>query len=318
MRIALNGWFWDQPGTGSGQVLHGLVRWLPRVSDDDRWLIVPSRIAIAAEPAGWRVLRLDTPFDRRWPNLAKVWFEQIAFPLACRRIGAQVAHIPYWGSPWWRPCKIVVTVHDLIPLLLPEYRGGPLQRVYTALVARTARRAHLLLTDSDASRQDILAHLRVEPDRVRTVPLAVDEAVRVPVTAEDVDRVRSRYNLPPRYLLYFGGFDVRKNVPRLLEAYARLVQAGRHRGVPLVIAGRLPREDTSFTPDPVRIARELGVEQWVYFTGWVADEDKAALYALAEALVFVPTYEGFGLPALEAMSVCRAQEGPSLKQEDQG
>lgn len=303
MRIALNGWFWGQTSTGSGQVLHGLVRWLPRVAaDDSRWLILPGHVPAVADAPGWQVARLPTPLDRLYADLAKVWFEQITFPLACRRLGVDVAHVPYWGSPWWRPCRIVVTVHDLIPLLQPEYRGGPLQRLYTALVAHTARRAHLILADSEASRQDIIRHLRVPPGRVRTVYLAVDERYARPLTAEDLQRVRERYALPERFILYLAGFDVRKNVRRVLEAYARLVRQDRHHGVSLVIAGRLPTQDTQFTPDPRRIARELGIEAWVHYPGWIAEEDKPALYALAEVFVFVPTYEGFGLPALEAMT----------------
>ena len=80
----------------------------------------------------------------------------MTFPLACRRLRADVAFVPYWGSPWWQPCPVVVTVHDLIPLLLPLYRGGMLQRAYTALVSRTARRAAAVLTDSEASKRTSL------------------------------------------------------------------------------------------------------------------------------------------------------------------
>jgi glycosyltransferase involved in cell wall biosynthesis len=308
VRIALNGWFWGQTDTGSGQVLHGLVRWLPRVSaNDSRWLLVPARASTTANVPGWQVARLATPLDHLHADLAKVWFEQIAFPLACHRLGVDVAHIPYWGSPWWRPCRIVVTVHDLIPLLVPEYRGGLLQRLYTALVAHTARRAHLILADSEASRQDIIHHLHVPPEQVRTIYLAADEQYTCPLTAEDLQRVRARYALPDHFILYFAGFDVRKNVQRVLEAYAHLVQQGRHHGVPLVIAGRLPLHDTPFTPDPRRIACELGIADWVYYPGRIAEEDKPALYALADVFVFVPTYEGFGLPALEAMTTILTQ-----------
>ncbi len=302
MRIALNGWFWGQTGTGSGQVLHGLVRWLPRVSPDDaRWLILPRQVPTVADIPGWQIVCAATPFDLLQGDLAKVWFEQIAFPLACRRLHIDVAHVPYWGSPWWRPCRLVVTVHDLIPLLLPEYRGGLLQRLYTALVARTARHAHLILTDSEASRRDLIRHLSVPPERVHTVYLAADERYSRPLTVEELERVRTRYALPQRFILYFAGFDVRKNVQRTLAAYALLVRQGRHRDVPLVIAGRLPARDTPFMPDPRRLARELGIEAWVRFPGWIAEEDKPALYALAEVFLFIPTYEGFGLPALEAM-----------------
>ena len=108
----------------------------------------------------------------------------MTFPRACRRLRADVAFVPYWGSPWWQPCPVVVTVHDLIPLLLPLYRGGMLQRAYTALVSRTARRAAAVLTDSEASKRDIIAHLGIPAERVHAIHLAADPRYR-PVTDPD-------------------------------------------------------------------------------------------------------------------------------------
>jgi len=113
-----------------------------------------------------------------------------------------------------------------------------------------------------------------------------------------LERVRLKWALPPRYLLYLGGFDLRKNVPRLLQAFARLDDPQ----VKLVVAGRLPEADTPFTPDPRRIVARLGITDRVHFTGWVDEELKPALYAGAEAFLFPSLYEGFGLPPLEALS----------------
>ena len=170
-----------------------------------------------------------TPFDRLNINLAKLWFEQVTFPRACRRLRADVAFVPYWGSPWWRPCPVVVTVHDLIPLLLPLYRGGMPQRAYTALVSRTARRAVAVLTDSEASKRDIIAHLGIPAERVHAIHLAADPRYRPVTDPDDLARVRAKYDLPAApFLLYLGGFDARKNVGRTIEAYARM-RAGDRR-----------------------------------------------------------------------------------------
>ncbi len=153
MRIVINAWFLEQFVAGSGQYLAGLATWLPRVATDHELGLVAPRHRPSPSLPGWQVMRIGTPFDRLEGNLAKLWFEQVAFPRACRRLRADVALVPYWGAPWWCPCPTVVTVHDLIPLLLPLYRGGPLQRAYTWLVGRTARRAHAVITDSDAGRR---------------------------------------------------------------------------------------------------------------------------------------------------------------------
>jgi len=232
--------------------------------------------------------------------LGKVWFEQVAFPRACRRLKADVAHVPYWASPFFPSVPTVVTIHDLIPLLLPEYRGGPLVRLSTALVSATARRATLVLTDSQASRRDIVAHLGLPHERVRVVYLAADERY-TPAAAPEDDEVRARYGLPKRYVLYLGGFDVRKNVATALAAYHRAAPfIGEE--CPLVVAGQLPERDTPFTPDPRRLAREWAVEPFVRFIGFVEEADKPALYRGAVAFIFPSRYEGFGLPPLEALA----------------
>ena len=186
-------------------------------------------------------------------------FEQIVFPRECARLGVDVAHVPYWAGPLRPSVPTVVTIHDLIPLLLREYRGGPLVRLYTALVSTTAQSAALVLTDSEASRRDIVTHLDLPPERVRVVYLAADERY-TPAPAPDDGAIRSRYDLPERYVLYLGGFDVRKNVAAVLAAYR---WAGPAIGdeCPLVIAGRLPERDTPFSPDPRRLAQEHGIDE---------------------------------------------------------
>ncbi len=122
---------------GSGQYLAALAAVLPRAGAGHEFVLaLPEGDARRRVPEGWHPVTVRTPLRRLNSNLAKVWFEQVSFPALCRRLRADVAFVPYWGSPWVRPCPVAVTVHDLIPLLLPLYRGGMLQRSYTALGAR--------------------------------------------------------------------------------------------------------------------------------------------------------------------------------------
>lgn len=306
MRIVINGWFHDRLTTGSGQYLAALREWLPHVGPEHEFVIVRRAGQPAVPSEGIRWVTATTPFDRAGNNLAKLWFEQVSFPAACRRLDADVAFVPYWAAPGWSPCPVVVTVHDLIPLLLPAYRGGPLQRGYTWLVSRTARRAAAVLADSEASRRDVVSHLRIPPERVHAVHLAADPRFRHVTDEATLRRVRERYALPGEpFLLYLGGFDVRKNLPRTLEAYAQLVRrlGAESRDVPrLVIAGQLPAADTAFAPDPRPIIDRLALTDYVHLTGWVEEADKPALYTLAAGTLFISEYEGFGLPILEAMA----------------
>lgn len=299
MRVAINAFFWGQTTTGSGQYLHHLVQALRRVRPDIALILLgdtaATRRAHTMPPpndVGWR--HVPTPFDTLHANLAKLWFEQVGAPRAALAVQADLYHVPYFAPPWRAPLPVIATIHDLIPLLLPAYRGSPLVRLYTALVARAARRTPAILADSEATRRDILMHLRLPPTRVHTVYLATDIQ---PPAVEAIAAIRARYALPEPYALYLGGFDVRKRVPLLMRALAHTTGDWS-----LVVAGRLPRQDTPFTPDPRRVAEEAGVADRVHFCGFVPDEEKAALIGGARFFVFPSIYEGFGLPVLEALT----------------
>ena len=222
-------------------------------------------------------------------------------PRAARAYEADMLHVPYWAPPLRSSVPIVVTIHDLIPLILPQYRGSPLVRAYTALVGEAARGATLILTDSDASRSDIRQHLRIPADRVRTIYLAADPKFTDHIDPIDSAALRKNYDLPEEYVLYLGGFDARKNVEALLQAYT-WAQDALGEAYPLVVAGSLPDRHDAFFHDPRVIAQQIEVEAVVRFIGRVAEEDKAALYQQARAFLYPTRYEGFGLPALEALA----------------
>ncbi len=300
MRIALSGMFWGMANTGSGQYLAHLLSHLPALLPDATFTLPtpaqgregPVHESVAAVP-------LRTPFDGKSRHAAKVWFEQVSFPRYCRQIDADVAHVPYFAPPLVPRVPTVVTIHDLIPLVLPAYRASWGVRAYTALVSRATKSAHVVITDSHASAEDIVRLLNVPRERLRVIYLAVDSSYQ-PVADKSMQSTLDRLGIRRPYLFYLGGFDQRKNVPTLLKAYA---EAGDSLGdLSLVVAGRLPDVDTSFAPDPRRIVQELGIQERVRLTGFVDEQDKPALYAGATAFCFPSAYEGFGLPVLEAIS----------------
>ncbi len=309
MRIALNGTFFDQPTTGSGQYLHELLSALCAREPDNDYVVVVPQSDLAPEI---QTLARFSPrtylypervaLDRFSQNLAKLAFEQIAFNRACRRENAALAHVPYFAPPLFPAARTIVTIHDLIPLILPEYRGSILVRAYTRLVALAARRADAIIADSESSQRDIVARLGIDPAHVRVVYLAASARFRADIAPEQMEQVRRKYALPEKYLLYLGGFDVRKNVRVLIEAFSLLPEFYQQ-GYRLVFGGVTLGHDSAFFPDPRRLAHEIGLpDDALKMIGWVAEEDKPALYASAEIFLFPSLYEGFGLPPLEALA----------------
>ncbi len=263
-------------------------------------LIAPT-FALENAPTDWGDSVTLHPVPLKPGNWHKLRFEQSLFPKTARAIGADVAHVPYWGSALNPRLPTVVTVHDIIPRVLPEYHGSPAVRLYTGLVSAAAANADLILADSDASRADILAHLHLPPEKVRTVYLAPAPHYQPAETWAEIDAVLEKYNLPEVFALYMGGFDVRKNLRALLHAWTFVV-SGLGDNVKLVMAGKLPAINSAFFPNPLKLADELGIADHIITPGWIDEADKPALYSAARVFVYPSRYEGFGLPVLEAMA----------------
>ncbi len=286
MRIAVNGWFLatsEAAVTGSGQYAARLLEALAQLAPD---------------------LTLEVVTPRRRGDWAKLHFEQVEFPRAAEKMSADLAFVPYWAPPLQCSVPVVVTIHDVIPLALPAYRGGVLQRAYASLVRAAAANAAAILTDSEFSRQDILRLLPVEAQRVHVVPLAVDSSYTPNIEETDRQRVIERYDLPESYVLYLGGYDARKNIETLLQVY---VWCGESIGeeFPLVVNAEPHTPVVTNGGERMTLAQmaeTLEVSEYLRYIGRVAEEDKPALYAGARAFLYPSTYEGFGLPALEAMA----------------
>ncbi|HSG16368.1 MAG TPA: glycosyltransferase family 1 protein [Anaerolineae bacterium] len=301
MHVAINAHFWNRANTGSGQYTRQLVYYFNRlVADLEITLIYP---LMPGDPGPQDVppsVKVEI-VPVRTGHVGKVYFEQVLFPRACRKVGADVAHVPYWGSPLQSPIPLVVTVHDVTTLLVRDYHRGFQARLYNGLISAGARAAAHVITDSMASKKDIVRHLNIPAGRVTPIYLAV-ESTFTPETDFLLDMaVRKKYDLPDFYVLYLGGYEIHKNVTTLLLAYTYVAQALGD-DYPLVLAGAKPDRASARFPDYDGYVNRLDLEDSVIWTGYIDEQDKPALYRGASAFVFISRHEGFGLPALEAMA----------------
>lgn len=299
MHVAINGWFWNQPYTGSGQYIRRLLHQLVKVAPDlQLTLILPPGVnQVDDVPENVSLLTTSGPGG----DIGKVIFEQRTYPRMVAQVNADIAHVPYWGAPLSSPARLVTSVLDVIPVAIPEYSRGFKARLYTSLVSTSARGSAHIITLSEASKRDITEYLNIPPDDITVTYLAADPAFHPRLGSERDPAVREKYNLPDEFVLGIGGFDLRKQFDQLLLAYTYIVQA-EGANYPLVLAGREPEWGTAMFPDLRKYADDLGISEHIQWIGAIDEADKPSLYRLARVFVFPSRYEGFGLPLLEAMA----------------
>jgi glycosyltransferase involved in cell wall biosynthesis len=243
---------------------------------------------------------VPTPFDAHNQQLAKLWFEQIGAPTAAKRLRADLLHVPYFAPPFFSAVPVVASVLDLIPLLLPAYRGRFLVRMYTRLVAAAARRASHVIAISQASKHDIVNHLRIPATRITVTALAAGRQYQALDKQQARAEVAARYGLTQPFIYYVGGLDERKNVATLIRAFADMRRTGGPE-VLLAIAGRALGSDPRLFPDLNAVIAAEGAQAWVRRID-VPPADGPLLYAAAEVFAYPSRYEGFGIGPLEAMA----------------
>ena len=240
-------------------------------------------------------VRLVTAFCQRrivWTN----W----SLPPLLRQQQIDVYHgVCNFELPLRKMCRYVVTIHDLVPLFFPELVPKKHLLFFKLFIKRAAQTADAIITDSEHSKQDICRYLKVSDEKVRVIHLGYTP-LPLPQNAEEQrQRLFEQHGIRQPYLLFVGVIEPKKNLERLLEAFALLRQERRiDDGVQLVIAGG----KGWFCEQLEQNIAALRLERSVVLTGFMPDDALPLLYSGAEAFVFPSIYEGFGLPVVEAMA----------------
>ena len=222
-------------------------------------------------------------------------------PVALRRQRIDLFHgIDHVGIPLaGKTGKYVVTIHDVIPLILPQTFTSRHRAVVRLALARVRRQADRIIVPSHAVKRDVVRHLGLSEDLVTVTHHGCEPRFHPAADPASLRAVTARYGLPSRYVLAVGTLEPRKNLTTLLKAFARLRRAGEvDPALRLVLAGA-----RGWLDEPIfRTVRSLGLDVVVHFPGFIDDDDLPDLYRGAELFVFPSLYEGFGLPPLEAMA----------------
>lgn len=276
--------FCAQP-TGTERYATEVIRHLVAQNEHDYRLYARSRLT--DPPSGVELVVL--PMPRLWTHM-RLAAEVMRRP-------PDLLFVPAHVLPWIVRSPSVVTVHDLGYLVFPEAHTRTQRWYLDRSTRRHVVRATRLIADSAATRADLLRFYRADPERVTVVHLAADDTLS-PAPPHRIAALRHRLGWPAdrRYVLHVGTLQPRKNLARLVTAFARI--AGDDPDVSLVLAGKRGWGGE----DLLALARSLGVERRVHLLGYVPRADLPALYGGAAAAVVPSLYEGFGLPVLEAMA----------------
>jgi len=295
MRIGINA-LSAENRSGTGRYTTQLLLALARVDKANTYVVCthaasPLRSRLAPYP------NFDVQATVSGGTLRRYLFERNGLPRWIAEQNLDLFHGPAFIVPEGCPVPSVVTIHDLIFHLFPKTTPLTRRGHYRKEIPRSIREASLILADSQSTARDLQEHFGVDPALIRAVHLGVEPRFFEDPGERKLREVHARYALPERFLLTIGTLEPRKNLPRLLEAYAQLLQTFPK--TPCLVAAGRTGWGTRGLQGLIRAFRLAGR---VHLPGFVAEDDLPALYRLADLFVSVSLYEGFGLPVLEAMA----------------
>ena len=229
-----------------------------------------------------------------------LWWDQVILPKLVNEDRIDIFFSPYIKGPIRINCPLVVTMHDFLFLIFPEYNNWN-HRVknilFKYMAAWVGRRAKLILTDSTYSSSDIQTVLKIDHSKIKVLPIGVSESYKPIQDRSTLEKVMSQYDIDFPYIYYLGNFKPHKNVEGLIKAFAKLDQDLKEKYI-LVLGGKPDK----WIEKRKHLVKELEIEKKTKFIGYVAEKDMPALYSGAEIFVFPSYYEGIGLPPLESMA----------------
>jgi glycosyltransferase involved in cell wall biosynthesis len=284
--------------TGVGVYFRNLLFELAKLDFENEYFLFSSSWKDRFRPERVPPFRRATFRDLRWPVKVMdfLWYKA-GWPPLDHFFGTNLdlTHSP---SPMLLPTRgrTIITVNDLFFLDSPGLADRAARRNFGNRVGKAVERADGVVAISEFSRRAILDRFHADEQKIRVIPLGVDNSWDRTPEASALERVRRELDLPAEFLLFVGALEPRKNLVRLVEALKLLHDGGRR--VPLLIVGR-SGGDSARVKEAVE---RRGLTAWVRLTGYLDAEDVRSLHHLATLLVFPSLAEGFGLPVLEAMA----------------
>ena len=278
---------------GIGTYVRNLIRELARLDDTTEYILLCKQNDVE------QVSSLGENFSGLVQSASNYSLsEQISLPTSLWTVGATLFHTPHYVLPLLTPCRSIVTIHDCIHLKFPQYLPNRIAYAYAWTNLWTAtQRARRVITVSEFSKKDIVRYFDIPEEKITVIPNAIDERFKITPTESEMARLRDRYQLPKRFVMYAGNIKPHKNIERLIDAFAIIHKRGLD-DIGLLISG----SEISKYSELRRAVHRYGLHKHVRFLGYQTEASLAVLYRLASVFVIPSLYEGFGLSPLEALA----------------
>jgi glycosyltransferase involved in cell wall biosynthesis len=283
---------------GIGTYIRNLILNLSKLDrENEYWLIASER-----EKSELGTLPPNFSFVYDQSQEGAFW-NDIVLPYILRQRGVQVLHTPHFHVPRFLRCKSIITIHDCVHILFPNYASSKAAYDQACKTTRRAiRQSSHILVVSETTQRDLMRLFSVSEDKITVAYNAIDERAVLDSGLEDQKRVLERYQIQDPFLLYAGNIRPHKNIARLIEAFSvlksELKETEKWKNLKLLIIG----DELSKHQVLRRTVIRSGVQHDVRFFGFVPYDTLKVFYKSAEIFVFPSLYEGFGLPPLEAMA----------------